>query len=126
MTGEAEAPMDDSNGTVTIAPEVLLAIVRLTALSTPGVARLSASHPNGFQRLFSGKVGEGIRIEIEDGTVAIDMHIIAEPDAQMLELGQTLQREINRAIHNVVGMPVKEINVHIEDIVDRVPSLAEQ
>ncbi|MCL5950702.1 MAG: Asp23/Gls24 family envelope stress response protein [Chloroflexi bacterium] len=117
--------MDESLGRVTVAPEVLLAIVRMTALSRPGVARLSASHPSSFQRLFNGKVGEGIRIEIEDGAVVIDLHIVAEPDAQMLELGQTLQREVSRAIHDVVGMPVKEINIHIEDVIDRVPSLTE-
>jgi len=29
-----------------------------------------------------------------------------------------LQREVSRAIHDVVGMPVKEINIHIEDVAD--------
>lgn len=115
--------MDEKVGTVTVAPEVLLAIVRQTALATPGVARLSSSHPGGFQRLFNGKVAQGMQIEIEQGTVSIDLHVVAEPDAQMLDLGQTLQREINRALQHVVGMPVKEINIHIEDVADRVPGL---
>jgi len=37
-----------------------------------------------------------------------------------------LQREVSRAIQDVVGMPVKEINIHIEDVADRVRSQAEQ
>ncbi len=112
--------MEASPGAVTIAPEVLLDIVRLTALATPGVARLSSNNPNSFRRLFSGKAAEGIRVEIEDSAVTIDLFIVAEPDAQMLQLGQTLQREISRAISDVVGMPVKEINIRIEDVAIRV------
>jgi uncharacterized alkaline shock family protein YloU len=116
-----EVLMEENLGSVTVAPEVLLSLVRLTALATPGVARLYAGMPTGVRRLLSGKAAEGIKIEIEDHTVAIDLYIVAEPDAQMLTLGQTLQHEINRAINDVVGMPVKEINIHIEDIADRLP-----
>jgi uncharacterized alkaline shock family protein YloU len=116
--------MEGDLGTVTVAPEVLMTIVRLTALATPGVARLSANHPSSVRRLFSGKASKGIHLEIEDAAVSIDLYVVAQPDAQMLPLGQTLQREISRAIHDVVGMPVKEINVHIEDVADRLASTA--
>lgn len=117
--------MNENLGNVRVAPEVLLDIVQLTALATPGVARLCNDRPSGFSRLFNGKTGQGVQMQIEDSTVSIDLYVVAEPDAQMLHLGQTLQREIARAIHDVVGMPVKEINVHIEDVADRVPNKAE-
>jgi uncharacterized alkaline shock family protein YloU len=110
--------MEENLGTVTVAPEVLLALVRLTALATPGVARLSSENPSGVQRLFKGRASEGIQIEIEDHAVTIDLFIVAKPDVQMLPLGQALQREVSRAIQDVVGMPVKEINVHIDDVAD--------
>lgn len=111
--------MEENLGSVTVAPEVLMALIRLTALATPGVARLSTENPNGVHRLFSGKATAGIQLQIEDHTVWIDLYIVAEPDVQMLPLGQTLQREISRAIQDVVGMPVKEINIHIDDVADR-------
>lgn len=111
--------MEEDLGSVIVAPEVLVELVRLTSLATPGVARLSPENPSGVRRLFSGKASEGIRLEIEDHAVSIDLFVVAEPDAQMLSLGQTLQREINRAIQDVVGMPVKEINIHIDDVADR-------
>lgn len=116
--------MEENLGTVTVAPEVLVQLIRLTALATPGVTRLAATFHGKVRRLFGGKTGEGIEIEIEDHSVAINLYVIAEPDAQMLVLGQTLQREISRAVQDVVGMPVKEINIHIEDVADRAPSAA--
>lgn len=116
--------MEEHLGTVTVAPEVLMALIRLSALATPGVARLSPQHPHSVRRLFSGKAREGIRLEIEDQAVSIDLYIVAEPDVQMLALGQTLQREISRSIHDMVGMPVKAINIHIEDVAIRTVSAA--
>ncbi len=110
--------MEDHLGKVTVAPEVLYSLVRLTALATPGVARL-ADLPIGMRRLFRGKAAEGIKIEITDDAVAIDLYLVAEPDAKMLSLGQTLQHEISRAIQDVVGMPVRQVNIHIEDVADR-------
>ncbi|MBI4791097.1 MAG: Asp23/Gls24 family envelope stress response protein [Chloroflexi bacterium] len=117
--------MDENLGSVSVAPEVLLDVVRLTALATQGVARLSNHHPSSFSRLFTGKAAEGIRLQIEDSAVSIDLFIVAEPEAQMLQLGQTLQREISRAIHDLVGMPVKEINVRIEDVANRLAQTVE-
>lgn len=116
---------DENVGTITIAPEVLMDVVRLTALATPGVAGLSPDQPNRVSRMFSGKISRGIRLELEDSTVSIDLHIVVEPQTQMLTLGQTLKREISRAIQDVVGMPVKEINIHIEDVADRAATAVE-
>lgn len=116
--------MEENLGNVMIAPEVLVQLVRLTTLATPGVARLAPSFPNNMRRLFGNKSGEGIEIEIEDHSVSINVYLVAEPDAQMLPLGHALQREISLAIQDVVGMPVKEINIHIEDVADRLPASA--
>lgn len=110
---------DENIGAVTIAPEVLMDIVRLTALATPGVAALSPDHPNPMSRIFSGKITRGIRLELQDSAVSIDLHVIVEPETQMLPLAHSLQLDISRAIQEVVGMPVRAVNIHIEDVADR-------
>lgn len=114
--------MEEKLGSVIIAPEVLVTIARLTALATPGVARMSSGLAGGVNRFFRrGAVSEGVRIEVEEGIVSVDLHIIAEPNVNMYQLGQQLQAEVTRAIHDMVGMPVQEVNVFIEDV--EVPSL---
>ena len=109
---------DEPIGAVTIAPEVLMDIVRLTALATPGVAALSPDHPHPMSRMLNGKTTRGIRLDLSDNAVSIDLHIIVEPGTQILPLGHTLQHEISRAIEEVVGMPVRAINIHVEDVAD--------
>ena len=48
-------------GKTTIAPEVLLSIARLSALSVPGVNRLSTT-PTDVNQFFTRGTNEGVRI----------------------------------------------------------------
>jgi uncharacterized alkaline shock family protein YloU len=111
--------MEDTPGSIVIAPEVLTTIVRLVALETPGVVGLSSTLPGRMSRVFRGnKSSRGIDVQVEDGAVTVDLYVIAERNVMLLQLGQTLQHEISRAISDVVGMPVHAVNVHIDDVGD--------
>jgi uncharacterized alkaline shock family protein YloU len=109
--------MEEKLGKVTIAPEVLVTIARLTTLSTPGVVRMSTDRMGNVNRLL-GKTssGGGVRIEVEDDAVAVDLHVIVEPGVNMYNLGQTIQAEVTRAINDMVGVAVRAVNIHIEDV----------
>ncbi len=98
-------------GRITIAPDVLETVARLTTLAVPGVARLTApTGPGRFVRK------DGVRINLQGGTVTIDLYVVAEPEASMLSVGRHIQAEVTRAIQDIVGMDVQAVNVHIEDV----------
>jgi uncharacterized alkaline shock family protein YloU len=110
--------MEEKLGTVTIAPQVLLTIARLTALSIPGVACMSSSFTGNVGRLLRRRsLGEGIRMRVEDDVVYLDLHIVVEPDVNLLELGREIQQQTARAINDMLGMQVGEVNVHIDDVI---------
>jgi len=110
--------MEEKLGTVTIAPQVLLTIARLTALSIPGVASMSSSFTRNVGRLLRRQsLGEGIRMRVEDDVVYLDLHIVVEPNVRLLELGRDIQQETVRAINDMLGMHVGEVNVHIDDVI---------
>jgi uncharacterized alkaline shock family protein YloU len=112
--------MDEKLGTVTIAPQVLLTIARLTTLSIPGVASMSHSLTGNVSRLLRRRsLGQGIRMQVEDDVVFLDLYINVEPDVNLLELGREIQHETARAINDMLGMHVGEVNIHIEDVVSR-------
>ena len=109
--------MEEKLGKVIIAPGVLVTIARLTALSVSGVVRMSSGWTDSMGRLLRRRgPGDGVRIEVEDNTVSVDLYIVVEQDVDMLKLSQEIQTEVSRAIHDMVGMEVKEVNIHIQDV----------
>ncbi len=109
--------MEEKLGKVTIAPEVLITIARLTALSTRGVVRMSTDWMGNVNRLLGRtSSGGGVRIKVEDEAVTVDLYVIVEPGVNMYNLGQAIQTEVTRAINDMVGVAVRAVHIHIEDI----------
>jgi len=102
-------------GKTTIAPDVLLTIARLTALSTTGVNRLSTIS-GGVNRLFKRGENEGVRILVENNTVYADIYVILNKDVNVRDVSRLIQSQVARAISEMVGMEVGRVNIHIEDI----------
>ena len=109
--------MEEKLGKVTIAPEVLVTIARLTTLATPGVVRMSTDWMGNVNRLLGRtSSGGGVRIEVEDDAVTVDLYVIVEPGANMYNLGQAIQAEVTRAVNDMVGVTVRAVNIHIQDV----------
>jgi len=103
-----------SPGKTTIDSGVLHTIARLTALRVDGVSRLSTV-PGGVNRLFR-RGHEGVRVEVEDSRVDVDLYIVLHADTNVRKVSRTIQSEVARAISDMVGMEVGRIGIHIEDI----------
>jgi uncharacterized alkaline shock family protein YloU len=104
-------------GTVTIAPEVLVTIAQLTTQDVRGVHAMSTDWARDVNRFFGNThVGDGVQVQVDGNRVAVDLYIIVEHDINMLQLGRTIQAEVIRAIEDMVGMEVKAVDVHIEDV----------
>jgi uncharacterized alkaline shock family protein YloU len=106
---------DDARGLRTIAPAVLVTMARLSALAVPGV-RAMAPIPGGVNRLFRRGAAEGVRIDLDDDRVAIDLHLILANDVNVRDVARRVQADVARAIEEMVGMDVTRVDVHIEDI----------
>ena len=102
-------------GKTTIAPEVLITITRMAALSVPGVSSM-APIPGGVDRFFRRGINEGIRLTIHEDVVAGDLYIVVKEEVNIREVGRNVQLQVARAIQEMVGMDVAQLDVHIEDI----------
>lgn len=110
--------MSDSNrppGKTTVSNEVLVAIARMAALSVPGVHGV-AMIPAGVDRLFRRRLNEGVRMTIQDGSISGDIYLVVKSDMNIREIGRDVQRQVARAIEEMVGMDVGRIDIHIENI----------
>lgn len=102
-------------GKTTIAPEVLLAIARLNTLSVPGVSHLS-TQPGDVNQLLTRGTNEGVRVQVENGVVYVDIYVVMNSDVNVREVSRSIQFRIARAISEMVGMEVGKVNIHVEDI----------
>jgi uncharacterized alkaline shock family protein YloU len=110
-------PDKPTPGKTTIAPEVLLSVARLTALTVDGVAGLSA-YPGSLNMLLKRNVHvlDGVRVKLVEGVVTVDLYIMLEDGVNFRQISREVQGEVSRAIREMVGLSVGQINVHIEDI----------
>ncbi len=109
--------MDEFEGKTTIAPEVLLTIARLASTQVAGVSRLVSAPPSNMSRLIKGRQrAEGIGLEIIDDAAYVDIYVVLKNEVNVREISRNIQREVSRAITEMVGMTVGRVNVHIEDI----------
>lgn len=108
--------MDEKLGKVTIAPNVLVTIVQKTTAAEPGVAQLCDNVPRVKRFLGLHTVGRGVEVGVEDNCVTVDVYLAARRGVDLLQMGRNLQNQIIDAIQNIVGMQVREVNIHIEDI----------
>jgi uncharacterized alkaline shock family protein YloU len=103
-------------GRTTVSPEVLITIARMAALSVPGVSAM-APVTGGVDRFFRRGMNEGIRITIHEDEVLGDIFLIVKENVNIREVGRNVQQQVSRAIQEMVGMEVVQLDVHIENIV---------
>jgi uncharacterized alkaline shock family protein YloU len=102
---------------VTVAPGVLLTVIRMGALQVPGVVKMGNT-PGGVNAWMRRTPAErGVQVIIADHLVNVDVYIIADGDAILREVSYNVQQRVARAIEENVGMHIGAINIHIEDVV---------
>jgi uncharacterized alkaline shock family protein YloU len=106
---------ETNQGKITVAPDVLVTIARMAVLSVPGVSRM-AQVTGGVNRLFRRGISDGVRIEVEDNTVVASLYLILKPDVNIREVSRNAQAQVTRALQEMVGMDVGDVEIHIEDI----------
>ena len=102
-------------GRTTIAPEVLVSIIKLSVLSVPGVSRL-APVPGRVNRILKREAIDGVEISVENNTVYSDVYVIFFRDMNVRDVSRSIQHQVARAVNEMVGMEVGKVNVHVEDI----------
>jgi uncharacterized alkaline shock family protein YloU len=109
----------ESIGRIEVAPEVLTTIVRFATLSVEGVSRLCPAPADSgsiFRR--SGR-HDGIILDYAEGKVAFDIYVLMKPNVNILDTSRALQTAVVEAIDTMVGLPVRAVSVHVEDVVFR-------
>jgi len=108
---------EESLGRIEIAPAVLVAIAHFAAERTEGVSKM-ATIPPDMARLFKRAVKQdGVLLNLTDNQISFDIYVYMDPKANLMETSHKLQAAVVEAVDTMIGMPVKSVNIHVEDVV---------
>ena len=108
---------DQSIGKVQIADEVVAIIAGLAATETEGVASMNGHITNELvQRLGKKNLSKGVRIEVTDGVVRVDLSLYLKYGYSIPETSAQVQEKVKTAIENMTGLTVSEINISIAGV----------
>lgn len=109
----------DSNniGEVQIADDVVAIIAGLAATDVEGVASLVGNVTNEIiSKLGKKNLGKGIKVEVSNSTVTVDMALILEYGFSIPKTSEQVQEKVKSAIENMTGLTVEEVNVRIAGV----------
>ena len=109
-----------AGGKTTIQDPVVAKIAGIAARDVPGVYALGggAARMVGSIRdaLNSTDLTQGISVEVGDEQVAVDVTIVADYPVALQKVSSEVRAAVVRAMHELVGMDVAEVNVTVNDV----------
>lgn len=107
-------------GKTTIEDSVVAKIAGIAAREAAGVYALGggAARVVGAIRdvLNTTDLAQGISVEVGETQVAVDVTVVAEYPVSLQKVADDVRASIYRAMENLVGMEVTEVNVTINDV----------
>lgn len=104
-------------GTVQIHNSVIATIARVAALKIEGVVELSGGLVDGLAGMIGKKSSDrGIRVDFEDSSVVLDVHVILAYGVRIPHVAWQLQTEIRKAVEQMTGKPVRAVNIIVQGI----------
>ena len=107
-------------GNVSISQEVVATMAESVISEIDGVASLVGGNAKNeivkfIQNVSSG--GKGIEVEVGETECTIDLYIVAKLGHQLPALAGEIQNKVVKAITEITGLKVQEVNVFIQKVV---------
>ena len=104
-------------GSIKIADEVVSIIAGLAATEIDGIAGMSGGLAGGIAEMLGRKnFFKGVKVEVGEKEAAIDLYIIVKYGVRIPDVALAAQENIKRAIENMTGLSVVEVNVHVQGV----------
>ncbi|MFJ4201868.1 Asp23/Gls24 family envelope stress response protein [Streptomyces sviceus] len=121
--GRAGADQPAANrGRTSIADIVVLKVAGIAAREIPGVydmgGGLSRTVGAVRDRVPGGRpnVGRGVKVEVGERQTAIDLDLVVEYGAPVMDVAQDVRENVISAVERITGLEVVEVNVTVNDV----------
>lgn len=109
---------NEKSDTVKISPDVVATIAGVATTEINGVAGMCNTFAGGLAEKLGAKKSptKGIKVEIKEKSVVIDLYIIVEFGIRIPELAWEIQESVKNSVETMTGLLVEKVNVHIDGI----------
>ncbi len=124
VSSPARLADDTSQGRTTIAASVVQKIAGIAAREISGVHSMGGGVSRAFgairERIPGGGTGganiAGVQVEVGEKQAAVDLDIVVEYGASIVELARAVRRNVITAVERMTGLEVIEVNIAVNDI----------
>jgi uncharacterized alkaline shock family protein YloU len=115
-----DATTPAATGKTVVDDTVVAKVVGIAAREVAGVHSLGngAARAIGAIRGAMGQrdLSQGVKVEVGEKQVAADITIVAEYPVPLQQVAEDVRSSVSRALEEIVGMDVAEVNVTIQDV----------
>lgn len=117
----ADAPLESSRGTTTIADGVVTKVAGIAAREVPGVYDLGGGAARAVGAV-SERVGigdprsQGVSVEVGEKEAAVDLTVVVEYGESIPQVAQQIRDNTIGRIEGTTGLAVTEVNVSVTDL----------
>lgn len=114
-----------AKGRTIIDDTVVAKVAGIAARDVPGVFALGGNASRAFgairDAIGSSALGQGVRVEVGETQVAVDLTIVVDYPTPMMEVASAVRAAVTNAVTELVGLEVTEVNIAINDV--NIPAL---
>ncbi|MGI5839006.1 MAG: Asp23/Gls24 family envelope stress response protein [bacterium] len=114
LTGEAAG---EEGGSIRIADDVVGIIAGLAATEVAGVSGMSGGIAGGIAEMLGKRnFSKGVKVEVGEKEAAVNLFVIVDYGVRIPDVAQEVQEKVKKAVENMTGLAVVEVNVHIQGV----------
>ena len=104
----------DRDDKIRISEEVIATIASIAASEVENLASMSGGLVDGIAGMLGRKnLGKGIKVEIKENFVAIELSIIMQYGCKIHEVSKNIQSRVREAVEGMTGMQVTAVNINV-------------
>jgi uncharacterized alkaline shock family protein YloU len=122
VTPAAPSALQSSQGTTTIAEDVVQKIAGLAAREVAGVYALGGGAARTLGSLreripgASQAIGQGVSVEVGEKQAAVDLDVVTEYGVPIADVARSVRRNVISSVEGMTGLQVTEVNISVNDI----------
>jgi uncharacterized alkaline shock family protein YloU len=122
VTPAAPSALQSSQGTTTIAEDVVQKIAGLAAGEVAGVYALGGGAARTLGALreripgASQAIGQGVSVEVGEKQAAVDLDVVTEYGVPIADVARSVRRNVISSVEGMTGLQVTEVNISVNDI----------